>query len=64
MIALRAGDANGDCKVTLTDLVIVSTNYRRSPPSNPGADINGDGAVDLFDLILVARNVGRECQGT
>jgi hypothetical protein len=60
-VTLRAGDANGDCVVNLTDLVLVSTNFRKSPPSNAEADINGDGQVDLFDLILVSLNLARQC---
>jgi hypothetical protein len=61
-VTLWAGDANSDCVVDLLDLVLVSTNYNRSPPGNPTSDINSDGQVDLFDLILVALNMARQCQ--
>jgi len=60
---LYGGDANGDCTVNLSDVVIVSVNYHRRPPTDPRADINGDGVVDLFDLILVSINLGRKCPG-
>jgi hypothetical protein len=63
-LALRAGDVNGDCTVSLMDLVLVGTNYLRSPPTTASADINGDGSVDLFDLILVALNMGQKCPQT
>ncbi|MBC7262491.1 MAG: carboxypeptidase regulatory-like domain-containing protein, partial [Chloroflexi bacterium] len=62
-VQLYGGDANGDCVVNLSDVVIVSLNYRRSPPPDSRADINGDGMVDLFDLLLVSINLGRRCPG-
>lgn len=61
LVGLRAGDVNGDCVVDLMDLVLVSINYRQSPPGNPAADINNDGQVDLFDLILVSLNMAHRC---
>ncbi len=61
LVGLRAGDVNGDCVVDLMDLVLVSINYRQSPPGNPAADINNDGQVDLFDLILVSLNMANRC---
>ncbi len=60
-LALRAGDTNGDCTVNLLDLVLVSINFQRNPPTMASADINGDGSVNLFDLILVSLNLGQEC---
>jgi hypothetical protein len=62
-LTLRAGDVNGDCTVGLTDLVLISINYRRSAPTTANADINGDGSVDLFDLILVSLNMWQKCAG-
>lgn len=61
LVGLRAGDLNGDCSVDLMDLVLVSINYRQSPPGNAAADVNADGQVDLFDLILVSLNMSNRC---
>lgn len=60
-LMLRGGDPNGDCEVNLSDLVIVTSNFRASPLRDPRADINQDGAVDLQDLILVSANIGQRC---
>ena len=61
LVGLRSGDVNSDCVVDLMDLVLVSINYRQSPPGNAAADINNDGQVDLFDLILVSLNMAGRC---
>ncbi len=59
---LRTGDANGDCVVSLFDLVIVGAAYNpTAAASDPRADINADGVVNLFDLVLVTTNYGRGC---
>ena len=62
-VILRGGDANGDCVVTLSDLVIVSSNFGGSPPRDARADLNQDGRVDLQDLLLVTINLGQTCPG-
>ena len=58
IVSLRGGDATGDGKIDLFDLVIVAANYDSAPPSNAQADINDDGAVDVIDLVLVGSNYG------
>lgn len=61
-VALRNGDANGNCSVDLFDLVMVAAAYNPSGPvSNARADLNADGVVDLFDLVLVSTNYGLSC---
>ncbi|WP_053376444.1 polysaccharide lyase family 8 super-sandwich domain-containing protein [Paenibacillus sp. FJAT-27812] len=56
------GDLNGDGKVSIGDLAIISKHYgedKNSPNWNEAkaADINGDGQVDLEDLVGVARKI-------
>ena len=55
------GDVNGDGKVDVTDLSIVSFAYgsfEGDPDYTPEADLNKDGVVDMRDLAKVARNLG------
>ena len=54
-----AWDVNQDCKVNVSDLVLVSRNLGSRSPSNPRADVNGDGQVNVSDLVLVSRNLGK-----
>ena len=51
-------DVNSDGVVDLMDLVIVASQFNRSPPSNPAADVNRDGKVDVSDLIRVGSHFG------
>jgi hypothetical protein len=57
------GDADGNCKVDLFDLVLVAKNYG-TPLHDPRADVDGSGSVDLFDLVLVGKDFGRSCSGS
>ena len=59
-----AGDANGDLKVSLSDLTILATNY------NTGlgrtwyeGDFDGNGQVSLADLTMLATNYGFDGTG-
>jgi ABC-type transport system substrate-binding protein len=65
----RAGDINGDFKVSLQDLVLLANAYGTTPASggtpgtphawNPNADINGDFKVSLQDLVILAMHYGQ-----
>lgn len=64
--AALPGDVNGDGKVEITDIAIVSAafgSYDMQPPSNHArwdsrADINHDGRVDIFDRAVVQQSYG------
>lgn len=48
------GDADGDCRVNLTDYNIVRTHFGQVPVGI--GDLNRDGRVNLFDMNLVIQN--------
>lgn len=55
-------DVNGDMKVDVMDLIIVSERFGESVSgktyNNP--DLNGDGVVDISDLVLIGRHFGEK----
>jgi len=56
------GDTNGDFKVNLKDLVLLSQAYESKPDSanwNPNADIDGDGIVSSLDFTIIAQHYGQ-----
>ena len=56
-------DVNGDGKVDMIDLWLVSKAYGSLPGSprwDPRCDVNGDGKVDMIDLWLVSKHYGEE----
>jgi len=58
------GDLNGDDKVDLKDVYIVTLafgSYPGHPRWNPVADVNRDNKVDLKDVYIVFRNYGKGC---
>jgi hypothetical protein len=55
-VMLRVGDATGDGRVNIFDLVLVAQSYGTSPPRDLRADVNGDNRVNIFDLVWVAQN--------
>jgi len=58
------GDLNGDGKVDITDLAMVSAafgSYPGHPRWNPAADINRDNRVDIQDVAKVSANFGKTC---
>lgn len=54
IVAVLAGDADGDGAVDANDLLTVIANW--GPCSGCGADLNDDGNVDLEDLLIVLVN--------
>lgn len=60
--ALINGDVNGDNRIDLSDLRLLSAARGSSPGDknwNPRADLNGDGKVDSSDYAIVYANYGR-----
>ncbi|MHB1127931.1 MAG: dockerin type I domain-containing protein, partial [Bacillota bacterium] len=53
-VMLRAGDANNDSKVSLTDLFRLSSSFNQVGDFD--ADFNFDGKVSLTDLYLLSQN--------
>jgi PKD repeat protein len=56
------GDVNGDGKVDIRDVTIVSKAFGSVPGDpnwNPIADLNGDGKVDIRDVTIVSRAFGQ-----
>lgn len=58
------GDVSGDCKVDLTDLILVARGYNSVPGSiswNEANDVIKNNKIDLADLIWVARKYRKTC---
>jgi len=57
------GDANGDCKVDILDLIFIRNRLNTSPTTgdNWQADVNGDGKINILDLIFVRNRLGTAC---
>jgi hypothetical protein len=53
------GDATGDGKVDIFDLVLVAQNFGMTSGFDIRADLNSDGGVDIYDLVVVAQNFGK-----
>jgi hypothetical protein len=51
------GDVNGDCRVGITDLSILLSNW--SSTTRADCDFNRNGVVDIFDLSILLSNYGR-----
>jgi hypothetical protein len=56
-ITLLGGDVNGDDRIDIFDMAIISHHYGQNQAQ---ADITGDGTVNLFDLTLAASHYGRQ----
>ena len=57
-------DVNGDGKVNILDLVLVSQNIGKPISANAQADVNNDGTVNILDLVLVAQHLGESSEAT
>ena len=58
-VILIAGDANGDNRISLFDLVLLAKSYDKTQGQqgyNGNCDFNGDGAVDFGDLLILANS--------
>ena len=58
------GDINGDGKVDVRDLALVSASfgsYPGHPRWNPEVDLNHDGKIDIRDIAIVASHYGEIC---
>ncbi|HUW30422.1 MAG TPA: S8 family serine peptidase [Planctomycetota bacterium] len=57
------GDANGDCRVNVLDLIVIRNLLGQSPTtgSNWRADINQSGTINVLDLIVARNNLGAAC---
>lgn len=54
VITLKAGDANDDGAVNISDVTLVGANIGTGGSSEE--DINGDTAINILDLVFVGRN--------
>jgi parallel beta-helix repeat protein len=58
------GDVNGDGKVDLKDVYLLSKTCGTSPDSpkwNSDYDVNNDGTIDLKDFYMACKNFGERC---
>jgi len=58
------GDANGDCKTNILDLIYIRMYLNRkadSAPSALAADLNNDGKVNILDMIKCRMYLGSRC---
>jgi hypothetical protein len=56
------GDINGDARVNILDLILVSNAFNTKMGDveyDPWSDTNGDKRIDILDMITVATNLGR-----
>ena len=51
-------DVNGDERVNILDLVLVSQDLGQPASVNSRKDVNGDGTINILDLVLVAQHLG------
>ena len=58
---LVRGDANGDGRVDISDVVALVNHLKGSAAisltSRPGADANGDGRIDISDVVTVVNMI-------
>ena len=51
-------DMNGDQRINVLDMILVSRYFGEHASVNPRADVNSDGTINILDLILVAQHLG------
>jgi len=58
------GDANGDCRVSILDLIFVRNRINADVESedNWQADVNADGKISILDLIAVRNSMNAKCR--
>jgi|GEM_PF-861990 len=59
------GDANLDCIVDVTDVIILGLHYGETSVSKEFKteyDLNRDGRIDFLDLAIITQNLGRDCR--
>jgi hypothetical protein len=59
------GDATGDCKVNILDLIYIRNHLQQDPSSSPeaaAADVNKDGRINVLDLIYARNRLGTKCE--
>ena len=50
-----SGDINNDCRIDISDVILVLRIALELDPLKPCSDINKDGMVDISDVILTLR---------
>ncbi|HUS59215.1 MAG TPA: DUF1565 domain-containing protein, partial [Planctomycetota bacterium] len=57
------GDANGDCRVNILDLIFIRNRLNQDVATgeNWKADVNGDGRINILDLIFVRNRLNTAC---
>lgn len=48
------GDANGDKKISVLDIIYIANVMMKNQPENAAADANGDNKISVLDIIAVA----------
>jgi hypothetical protein len=62
--AALVGDVNGDCVVSMTDILLIMDRYGATLGSllyEPRFDLNGDGRITVIDIQLAIANYGATC---
>ena len=57
---VHPADVNGDGKINVLDIVVLSRNLGPVPIDKPRMDVNDDCVISILDLVLVAGAIGSE----
>jgi len=62
-LRMLPGDANGDCKVNILDLIFIRNRLNQSPATgdNWREDVNQDGKINILDLIYTRNHLNTSC---